>query len=309
MLLQIPKGWEIPERVATPEDVFLSRRKFLLAVGMVAAGSAAGKARASVADTPDPAKRNPAYALDRPITEEMVATRYNNFREFSDQKEEVWKKLDRFQTRPWTLRVGGLVANAQTIDLDQLIRRMPLEERLYRHRCIEGWSMAVPWTGFPFQALLDLAQPLTAARYVLMTSFFRPDQAPGQRLRNTYRWPMRAAITVAEARNELAFLVTGMYGHALPKPNGAPLRLAVPWKYGFKSIKSVVSIEFMAEQPENLWSEPGSAHHDFFANVNPHDSGPRWSQARERVIGTWETRPTLPYNGYGAFVAHLYTAR
>ncbi len=306
MLLQIPRGWEIPERFATPEDAFLSRRRFLLAVGMVAAGAAAGKARASVAEAPDPAKRNPAYVLDRPITTEMVATRYNNFREFADQKEAVWERVAQFQTKPWTLRVGGLVANAQTFDLDQLIRRMPLEERLYRHRCIEGWSMAVPWTGFPFQALLDLAQPLAAARYVLMTSFFRPDEAPGQRVNGRYQWPMRAAITVAEASNELAFLVTGMYGHDLPKPSGAPLRLAVPWKYGFKSIKSIVSIEFTAEQPGNLWSEAGSAHHDFFANVNPLDSGPRWSQARERVIGTWETRPTLPYNGYGDYVAHLY---
>jgi sulfoxide reductase catalytic subunit YedY len=306
MLLRIAKGWEIAERLATPEDMFVSRRGVLMAMGMAAVGSAAGKAGASVAETNSSVERNPAYVLDRPITKELVATRYNNFREFADQKEMVWKQVDQFQTKPWTLQISGLVANAKTFDLDQLIRRMPLEERLYRHRCIEGWSMAVPWTGFPFRALLELAQPLAAARYVLMTSFFRPDEAPGQRVSGPHTWPMRAAITVAEASNELAFLVTGMYGHDLPKPNGAPLRLAVPWKYGFKSTKSIVSIEFTAEPPQNLWSEPGSAHHDFFSNVNPLDRGPRWSQARERVIGTWETRPTLPYNGYGKFVAHLY---
>jgi methionine sulfoxide reductase catalytic subunit len=253
-----------------------------------------------------PARRNPAYPLDRPMTEEQVATRYNNFREFSDQKEDVWMKAESFPTEPWTVKAGGLVRRPRTFDLDGLVRQMPLEERLYRHRCIEGWSMAVPWTGFPFKSLIDLVEPTSDARYVLMQSFYRPEQAEGQRLHKQYRWPMRSALTLAEAMNELAFLVTGMYGHELPKSNGAPIRLAVPWKYGFKSIKSIVSIEFTTEQPANLWNEPGHAPHDFYANVNPHDSGPRYSQVHERVIGTWETRPTLMYNGYGPWVAHLY---
>jgi len=252
------------------------------------------------------AKRNSTYTLDRPLTDELVATRYNNFREFSSEKELVWRLVDRFQTEPWTLKVGGLVRKPQTFDLEQLLRRMPLEERLYRHRCIEGWSMAVPWTGFPFKALIDLVEPTADARYVLMTSFQRPEVAEGQPIHTDYKLPMRAAITLPEAMNELAFLVTGMYGHELPKSNGAPIRLAVPWKYGFKSIKSIVSIEFTAVEPANLWNEPGTAPHDFYANVNPNDSGPRYSQARERLIGTWETRPTMPYNGYGPFVAHLY---
>ena len=252
------------------------------------------------------ATRNPKYILDRLLTEELVSARYNNFREFSSEKESVWKMVDGFQTEPWTLQVGGLVHRPQTFDLEQLLRRMPLEECLYRHRCIEGWSMAVPWTGFPFKALIDLVEPLGDARYVLMTSFHRPDVAEGQRIYTSYKWPMRAAITLPEAMNELAFLVTGMYGHELPKSNGAPIRLAVPWKYGFKSIKSIVSIEFTAVEPANLWNEPGTAPHDFYANVNPNDSGPRYSQARERLIGTWKTRPTMPYNGYGAYVAHLY---
>jgi len=301
------KDWGIPECLATPENVYLNRRRFLAALGMTALGSAGiSRPGASAAESLYPSNRNPAYRLDQPLTEERVATRYNNFREFSHQKEVVWMLTDRFQTEPWTLKIGGLVRKPQTFDLQQLVRRMPLEERLYRHRCIEAWSMAVPWTGFPFKALIDLAQPASNAKYVLMTSFLRPDQAEGQRINKQYQWPMRSAITLAEAMNELAFLVTGMYGHDLPKSNGAPIRLAVPWKYGFKSIKSITAIDFTAEEPENLWNEPGSARHNFYANVNPADSGPRYTQARERVIGTWETRPTLLYNGYGPWVAHLY---
>jgi methionine sulfoxide reductase catalytic subunit len=318
--IRIPQAWELPERMATPEDAFLNRRKFLVSVAVasgVAAGLGLGASRISAAsllmaaeETAGkplyPAPRNSKYTLDRPITPENVASRYNNFREFSDQKEAVWMMTDKFEIEPWTLRVAGLVEKPQTFDLQQLIRRMPLEERLYRHRCIEGWSMAVPWTGFPCKSLIDLAAPTSAARYVTMTSFLRPEQAEGQRIHTNYKWPMRAAISMAEAMNELAFFAVGMYGHSIPKSNGAPIRLVLPWKYGFKSIKAITSIEFVAEEPANLWNEPGHAPHDFFANVNPQDRGPRYSQARERVIGTWQTRATLPYNGYGDYVAHLY---
>ncbi|MBI2818551.1 MAG: protein-methionine-sulfoxide reductase catalytic subunit MsrP [Acidobacteria bacterium] len=305
--LGIRKGWEIPERLATPEVAYLNRRNFLSMIGLTALSYVGlESSSAAQANSPYPGTRNPRYTVDRPLTDELAATRYNNFREFTDQKEAVWMLADTFQVSPWTLKVGGLVRKPRTFDFDQLIRRMPLEERLYRHRCIEGWSMAVPWIGFPFRLLIGRVQPTADARYVLMTSFYRPVQAEAQRRRSQYQWPMCAAITVPEAMNELAFLVTGMYGHDLPKANGAPIRLAVPWKYGFKSIKSIVSIEFTAEQPLNLWNEPGTAPHDFYANVNPDDSGPRYNQARERVIGTWETRPTLPFNGYGPFVAHMY---
>jgi len=303
---RISKGWQIPERCATLERLYLSRRRFLAMMELVAISYVALEDSSMASSTAAAAKRNSTYTLDRPLTDELVATRYNNFREFSSEKELVWRLVDRFQTEPWTLKVGGLVRKPQTFDLEQLLRRMPLEERLYRHRCIEGWSMAVPWTGFPFKALIDLVEPTADARYVLMTSFQRPEVAEGQPIHTDYKLPMRAAITLPEAMNELAFLVTGMYGHELPKSNGAPIRLAVPWKYGFKSIKSIVSIEFTAVEPANLWNEPGTAPHDFYANVNPNDSGPRYSQARERLIGTWETRPTMPYNGYGPFVAHLY---
>jgi sulfoxide reductase catalytic subunit YedY len=301
------RGWEIPERLATPEAALLDRRSFLRTMGLAALTHFGLEHELTAQSNPiASARRNPRYTLDREMTEETVASRYNNFREFTAQKDAVWLMVDRFQTRPWTVDIGGLVERPAPFDLDQLIRRMPIEERLYRHRCIEGWSMAVPWTGFPFRSLIDLIQPTSDARYVVMTSFYRPDQAEGQRLRNQMQWPMRAAITLREAMNELAFLVVGMYGHDLPKSNGAPIRLAVPWKYGFKSIKSIVSIEFTAEEPVDLWHEPGSAQHDFYANVNPNDSGPRYNQSRERVIGTWETRPTQMYNGYGAYVAHLY---
>ena len=300
-----PKSWKNFERRETPETFFLTRRTLLYSTGLAVLNHVTVEAF-SGPSKPIPIRRNSAFQLDRPITDENVATRYNNFREFTDQKEAVWTMADSFPTKPWTVAVRGLVGRPRTFDLDTLVRQMPVEERLYRHRCIEGWSMAVPWTGFPFNSLIDLVEPTTDARYVLLQSFYRPDQAEGQRLHKQYQWPMRSALTLAEARNELAFLVTGMYGHELPKSNGAPIRLAVPWKYGFKSIKSIVSIEFTAEQPANLWNEPGHAPHDFYANVNPNDSGPRYSQARERVIGTWETRSTLPYNGYGAWVAQLY---
>ena len=307
MLLRIPKGWELPEALAIPESLLLSRRKFLNIIGLSTISYAALEQRLTGAESSSyPARRNNKYTLNQPLTPETVASRYNNFREFSHQKEAVWLLTDQFQIQPWTLQVAGLVRKPQTFDLEQLIRRMPLEERLYRHRCVEGWSMAVPWTGFPFKALVDLVQPTSDARYVLMNSFLRPDQAEGQRINPGYPWPQRGALTLPEARNELAFLVTGMYGHDLPKSNGAPIRLAVPWKYGFKSIKSIVAIEFTAQQPQVVWAESGTGPHSFSANVNPADSSPRFSQAREKVIGTWEVRPTLPYNGYGPSVAHLY---
>ena len=201
--LRIRKGWEILERYATPERIYTNRRTFLSMMGIAALSYEILEGSSAVQSSPyDPAARNPRYALDRPITGELAATRYNNFREFSDQKETVWRMVDQFQTKSWSLQVGGLVQKPQTFDLDQLIRQMPLEERLYRHRCIEGWAMAVPWTGFPFKSLLDQVPPTADARYVLMTSFYRPNQAEGQRLHKQYQWPMRAAITLPEAMNE-----------------------------------------------------------------------------------------------------------
>jgi sulfoxide reductase catalytic subunit YedY len=192
-----------------------------------------------------------------------------------------------------------------TLDIDDLLKRMPLEERLYRHRCVEAWSMAVPWSGFPMKALVDLAQPLGSAKYVRMETFRNPKVASGQK-QFWYPWPYIEGLTMAEATNELAFLVTGMYGKPVPRQDGAPLRLAVPWKYGFKSTKSIVKFTFTDKRPKSFWETLGPDEYGFWANVNPAVPHPRWSQASERVLGSDERRPTLLWNGYGEYVAHLY---
>jgi sulfoxide reductase catalytic subunit YedY len=250
--------------------------------------------------------RNPAFTLDRPITTESVAGRYNNFYEFSPVKEEVWKLVDQFETRPWQVEVTGLVKRPKVYDVDTLMRTMPLEERLYRLRCVEAWSIAVPWTGFPLKALIDRVEPLSTARYVRMISFFRPDQAPGFKTQPWYPWPYFEGLTIEEAANPLTLFAVGIYGHELSKQHGAPIRLVTPWKYGFKSIKSIVKVEFTDTQPPTFWNAVSPIEYDFWANVNPKVPHRRWSQATERLVETGERRPTLLYNGYGEYVAHLY---
>ena len=306
--IRIPRGWEIPERLATPEHLVLNRRAFLASLGVAALGTA-GIPRAlsaQAAGSPYPAKRNPAYTLDRPITDEFVVTRYNNFYEFSASKSAVRHLAARLRTDPWTVQVTGLVHKPQTFDVSKLIRRMPLEERLYRLRCIEAWSMAVPWTGFPFKALLDLVQPMSSARFVRLVSFLRPDEAPNQRLKPSHPWPHSQGLTLGEATHELAFLATGMYGHELLRQNGAPIRLVVPWKYGFKSLKSIVAIEFTETQPRTFWSDISPHEYHFTANVDPSEHYQGNSQATEQDIGSGDVHPTFLYNGYGVFVAQLY---
>jgi len=306
--IRIPKGWEIPERLATPEHRVLDRRAFLATLGAAALGTASLPQRlgAQAAGSPYPAKRNPAYTLDRPITDEFVVTRYNNFYEFSAAKNAVQHLATRLRTDPWTIEVTGLVHKPQTFDVSDLIRRMPLQERLYRLRCIEAWSMAVPWTGFPLKALIDLVEPMSSARFVRLVSFLRPDEAPNQRLKPSHPWPHAQGLTLAEATHELAFLATGMYGHEMPKQNGAPIRLVVPWKYGFKSLKSIVAIEFTATQPHTFWTDIAPHDYHFTANVDPSERYEGHSQATEQDISTGDVHPTFLYNGYGVFVAHLY---
>src|SRR5262249_6761751 len=239
------RGWEIPERLATPEHLF-DRRAVLAAAAGAAALSLSPRPTLAqrITDLPDPtkdlypAKRNAAFALDRPITDERINTSYNNFYEFGMTKS-IARAAQALKLRPWTVKIDGMVEKAQEIGLDDLIRKMPLEERLYRHRCVEAWSMAIPWSGFPFMKLVELAQPLSSAKYVRMETFLDPATAPGQRA-TQYPWPYVEGLTIAEATNDLAFLVTGAYGKPVSKAQGAPLRLAVPWKYGFKSIKSIV---------------------------------------------------------------------
>jgi len=251
-----------------------------------------------------PAKQNPRYTLDRPLTDEKLATTYNNFYEFGSQKS-VASEAQALKIRPWTINIDGLVEKPVTVDIDDLLKKMPFEERLYRHRCVEAWSMAVPWSGFPMAAFVDFAKPLGSAKYVQMETFLDPKTASGQK-QVWYPWPYVEGVTIAEAGNELAFLVTGMYGKPVPKQDGAPLRLALPWKYGFKSVKSIVRFSFTDKRPVSFWEALAANEYGFWANVNPAVPHPRWSQADERVLGTNERRPTLKWNGYGEFVAHLY---
>jgi len=245
--------------------------------------------------------------VDRPPTAEKFATTYNNFYEFGSHKR-ISDAAQRLPIRPWQVRIEGMVEKPFTIDIDDLLKRMPLEERLYRHRCVEAWSMAVPWSGFPMKALVDFAKPLSSTKYLQMETFHDPAVAPGQR-QSWYPWPYVEGLTIAEATNELAFLVTGIYGKPLPRQNGAPLRLAVPWKYGFKSIKSIVRFVFTDKRPKSFWEGLNSSEYGFWANVNPNVPHPRWSQATERVLGTDERVPTRIYNGYGEFVADLYRGK
>ena len=314
-------GWELPDSAVTPEHVFVNRRRVLKAIGagslilavpVVLRPAETSRNGASVVTTGTadpsaflyPAPRNERYTLDRPLTAEQFATSYNNFYEFGSHKQ-ISDAAQRLPIRPWQVRIEGMVEKPFTIDIDDLLKRMPLEERLYRHRCVEAWSMTVPWSGFAMKALVDFAKPLSGARYLQMETFHDPAVAPGQR-QSWYPWPYVEGLTIAEATNELAFLATGIYGKPLPKQNGAPLRLAVPWKYGFKSIKSIVRFIFTDMRPKSFWEGLQPKEYGFWANVNPDVPHARWSQATERVLGTDERVPTRIYNGYGEFVTHLY---
>jgi sulfoxide reductase catalytic subunit YedY len=263
-----------------------------------------------VAKLPDPtadlypAKRNEAYTLDRPITDENINGHYNNFYEFGMSKNIADPAQD-LPVRPWTIKIDGNVEKPFEIGVDDLIRKIGLEERTYRHRCVEAWSMAIAWTGFPLAKLIMLARPLGNATYVRMETFQNPKIAPGQR-QPWYPWPYVEGLTMAEAANDLTFIATGAYGHPLAKQHGAPLRLTVPWKYGFKSIKSIVKFTFTDKRPKGMWEVLQPAEYGFWANVNPQVPHPRWSQATEEVIGTGERRPTLLFNGYGDTVSNLY---
>ncbi len=310
-------GWEIPEREATPEAVFRDRRRLLAGLGAAGAVGAAGgliMPASVLAGTGEgasplagrfPAPPNDRFTLARPITPEEVSGRYNNFYEFGSHKR-IARAAQKLRTRPWQITIDGLVEKKLKLDIDDLFARVDFEERLYRHRCVEAWSMAVPWTGFPLARLVEIARPLSSARYLEMTTFMRPRTAPGQK-QFWYPWPYREGLTIAEATNELAFLVTGAYGKPLAKQFGAPLRLALPWKYGFKSIKSIVRFRFTDKRPVSFWENIAPGEYGFWANVNPEVPHPRWSQATEEVLGTGRRVPTRIYNGYGAFVADLYT--
>ena len=306
MLIRSPREWEIPEREATPESVYLNRRQLLTAAGFLGVERLLAAASAG----PYPAKRNPDFTLDRPITEEWASTGYNNFYEFNEEdKTAVKDMVGKFRISPWKIEVKGLVQKPRWFDVDDLVRTMPLEERLYRHRCVEGWSMAVPWTGFQFSELVKQVQPKPEAKYVRFESVYRPKEMPGQVKYTWYSWPYFEGLRMDEAMNPLAFMVTGLYGKPIPKQNGAPIRMALPWKYGFKGAKSIVKIEFIAKEPDTFWHRSSPTEYGFYSNVNPNRPHPRWSQATEKVIPNMERRPTLMYNGYEKWVAGMYNGK
>ncbi len=314
MHIRKTRGWELKESLATPESVFRDRRRFLAgAAGAIFAPAllACEKKAAAEGDaTPDPSaglypvQRNPKYTLDRELTAEADATTYNNYYEFGTSKD-IYEAAQALPIRPWTITIDGMVAKPQTVDIDALLKAMPLEERLYRHRCVEAWSMAVPWSGFPLSALVKMVEPQAGAKFLRFETFMNDKVAPGQS-DPLYPWPYIEGLTMEEATNDLAFVATGIYGKAMPKQNGAPFRLALPWKYGFKSAKAIQRITFTDEQPVGLWQALQSSEYGFYANVNPAFPHPRWSQETERVLGSGERVATQIFNGYGEFVAGLY---
>ncbi len=298
MLIRKPDS--IPSSEITPESTYVSRRRFVrdLSIGSV------GLAASSIA-------RANTVPLDEPLTPERIITSYNNFYEFGTDKGDPVRHAHQLTTVPWKVKVSGEVAKPGEYDYEDLIKGLTPEERIYRFRCVEAWSMVVPWTGIPLKALLQRLEPTGNAKYVEFTTLVRPSEMPGQRsLFTSIDWPYVEGLRLDEAYHPLSIMVVGLYGKLLPKQNGAPWRLIVPWKYGFKSIKSIVQIRFTEKKPKNTWNILAPHEYGFYANVNPKVSHPRWSQASERRLPTTlfnQNRiPTLAFNGYGEEVASLY---
>jgi sulfoxide reductase catalytic subunit YedY len=305
----------------TPESVYLNRRALLKGLGFLGASAllgeaalaaaASGKVKMKAADAASAAGFTPDASLKPKITPRKLAAHYNNFYEFSLEKGEVAEKVEDWQLAPpWKVKIGGLAEHAREWTVEELVAKLGTEERVYRFRCVEAWSMVLPWTGFPLAKLIELAKPKKEAKYVRFETFSSDRvPAPGFKSLGYYPWPYVEGLTLEEARHPLALIATGLYGQPLPKQNGAPIRLVVPWKYGFKNIKSIVKIEFTRERPVGLWEKLAPEEYGFYANVNPDVPHPRWSQASERVIdGSFfpKRQPTLPFNGYAKEVAGLY---
>ena len=286
----------------TDYGLYLRRREFIAAAAAVSAGLALDGGHAEAAAL--------SYAPNKmPIEEKPTSlkdiTHYNNFYEFGVNKDDPSNNAGAFRTRPWTVVVDGECAKPGHYAIDDLIKRHPLEERIYRMRCVEAWSMVIPWVGFPLANLIKEAEPRSSAKYVAFETLFDPKQMPGQK-DNILEWPYREGLRMDEAVNPLTLLAVGLYGQPLPNQDGAPIRLVVPWKYGFKGVKSIVRISFVATQPKTTWSTMAPAEYGFYANVNPAVDHPRWSQATERRIGEFFRRKTLPFNGYADQVASMY---
>lgn len=309
----IGKKSDIPSSEITPKSLCLDRRKFLAGVGAAGAIAAVGLSLRELAfpsltaqaDTKIGNLQKSSFSTTEKITPYKDVTNYNNYYEFSTDKYEPAGLAKDFKTRPWTVSIEGLVKKKQTLDVDSVIKLAAPEERIYRHRCVEGWSIVVPWIGFPLSVLINKAEPLPKAKFVEFTTILDPKQMPGQRMR-VLDWPYVEGLRMDEAMHPLALLCFGMYGEVLPNQDGAPLRIVIPWKYGFKSAKAIVKIRFTEDQPVNTWNKAAPNEYGFYSNVNPNVDHPRWSQARERRLGEFFKRPTLMFNGYAEQVATLY---
>jgi sulfoxide reductase catalytic subunit YedY len=310
MLIRVRKRMDVRSSEITPRQVYLDRRRFLAgtAAGAVAALTGVGTAAAAEATQPAPRLEGVvtgSYSTDEPRTPVYAITHYNNFYEFGTDKEDPARYAGGMKVRPWSLAIDGLCAKPGTYDIDQMIKGNRLEERVYRLRCVEAWSMVIPWVGIPLADVLKRAEPLGSAKFVAMQTLLDPAQMPGQR-RAILDWPYVEGLRMDEAMHPLTILAVGLYGEVLPNQNGAPIRLIVPWKYGFKGIKSIVRISFVEAMPPTSWNLEAPHEYGFYANVNPDVDHPRWSQKRERRIGEFFRRDTLPFNGYADQVASLY---
>ncbi len=308
----IRKEQDIRSSEITPRSLYLSRRQFLAGAAIAGAAAATGlheiispSATALAGNKIDGITKSPLSTTET-VTPYKDVTNYNNYYEFSTEKDEPAKLAKNFRTRPWKVKIDGLVDKKQELDVDTILKMAPPEERIYRHRCVEGWSIVVPWVGFSLSELIKRVNPASKAKFVEFTTILDKTQMPGQQ-RNVLEWPYVEGLRMDEAMHPLALLCFGMYGEELPNQDGAPLRIVVPWKYGFKSAKAIVKIRFTDKQPMNTWNISAPMEYGFYSNVNPNVDHPRWSQAKERRLGEFLKRPTLMFNGYGDQVASLYS--
>ena len=310
----IKKAEDIRSSEITPKNLYLNRRKFLAGAAVAGAAAATGlglcemvspRTTVLAANKIDGIQKSP-FSTTETITPYKDVTTYNNYYEFSTDKDGPAKLAQNFRTRPWKVKIDGLVDKKQELDIDAILKMAPPEERIYRHRCVEGWSIVVPWVGFSLSELIKRANPTSKAKFVEFTTILDLTQMPGQQ-RQVLEWPYVEGLRMDEAMHPLTLLGFGMYGEDLPKQDGAPIRLIVPWKYGFKSAKAIVRIRFTEKQPLNTWNISAPREYGFYSNVNPNVDHPRWSQAKERRLGEFFKRPTLMFNGYGDQVASLYT--
>ena len=300
------RGWELPESAATPEHIALGRRAWLAGAAAIASVPAIARpAHAQLSKIPLTAPRNERFVAGRALTAEKDAATYNNYYEFDDGKD-MWELAQKLPQDPWAIEITGMVEKPFKIGLDELLKKVQLEERIYRHRCVEAWAMTVPWTGFTLASLVKMAAPLSSAKYVEFQSLADKKYMVGVN-QPWYPFPYTEGLTIEEAANDLSFLAVGMYGKKAPPQSGGPVRLLTPWKYGFKAAKAIVKVNFTDKRPKTFWEALQPAEYGFWANVNPDVSHPRWSQKNERILGTGERAPTQIYNGYGEFVASLYT--